>query len=443
MKALLFFVLAFFCLHFTYAQVGINTTNPNALLDISASNTNSPSNTDGILIPKVDNFPVVVPTANQNGMIVFVTGNGSPEQGFYFWDYPAATWTKIDGELKKLDEGNGYGWRLKNSNPTNYGNIGFNAIDLSYSATAGTTNGALGLSAFGAGFETRVDGDYATAFGYRTQASGNRSVAIGNVVVASGYTAVALGNSATSSGYVSFSTGQLTNASGSIATAMGDGTTASGTRSTAMGYNTQSQGYATTTLGEGTIAKSLACLSIGAYNLGLGGTGSIYIDTEPIFEVGNGTDSSNRNNALTILKNGTITAPSFDIAEITDSKALITKEFADANYTVETVETPTNATLNSGWTNYSATYESAGYYKHNNRVYLRGLLRNTNPIVGSGTVIFTLPSGYRPSKRKICTAMQNGGIRVDIDTNGQVIYQAGDSVLYDFFSLEGISFDLF
>jgi hypothetical protein len=36
-------------------------------------------------------------------------------------------------------------------------------------------------------------------------------------------------------------------------------------------------------------------------------------------------------NALTVLKNGTITAPSFDISEIIDDKALITKEYFEAN----------------------------------------------------------------------------------------------------------------
>ena len=36
----------------------------------------------------------------------------APSKWFYFWDYPAATWTKIDGELKTRWS-NGYGWRLK------------------------------------------------------------------------------------------------------------------------------------------------------------------------------------------------------------------------------------------------------------------------------------------------------------------------------------------
>ena len=56
-----------------------------------------------------------------------------------------------------------------------------------------------------------------------------------------------------------------------------------------------------------------------------------WVDTDPIFEIGNGTTPGSLSNALTVLKNGTVMAPSFDLAEITDDKALITKEYADTN----------------------------------------------------------------------------------------------------------------
>lgn len=79
----------------TWAQVGIGNTNPNATLDISASNVAIPSNTDGILVPRVDNFPVTSPTASQNGMLVFVTGNGTPTKGFYYWDQYTTSWIGI------------------------------------------------------------------------------------------------------------------------------------------------------------------------------------------------------------------------------------------------------------------------------------------------------------------------------------------------------------
>ena len=43
------------------AQVGINTTSPNAQLDIVASDTATPSNADGLLIPRINAFPVKYP----------------------------------------------------------------------------------------------------------------------------------------------------------------------------------------------------------------------------------------------------------------------------------------------------------------------------------------------------------------------------------------------
>ncbi|WP_456438434.1 beta strand repeat-containing protein [Psychroserpens sp.] len=80
------------------AQVGIGNTDPKAALDISATNVATPNNTDGILIPRIDEFPAVNPTAAQNGMLVFVTGNGTPTKGFYYWDQSTNSWiTVTDG----------------------------------------------------------------------------------------------------------------------------------------------------------------------------------------------------------------------------------------------------------------------------------------------------------------------------------------------------------
>ncbi|WP_310992762.1 tail fiber domain-containing protein [Aequorivita marina] len=85
-----FFLLALSCS--ALAQVGINTTDPKASLDIQSSNQATPSNNDGILIPKIDEFPTTNPTADQDGIMVFATGNGTPTKGFYFWDQTATTW---------------------------------------------------------------------------------------------------------------------------------------------------------------------------------------------------------------------------------------------------------------------------------------------------------------------------------------------------------------
>lgn len=80
---------------FALSQVGIGTTNPNALLDIESSNQALPSNTDGILIPKVDEYPAIDPTAAQDGMMLFATGGGSVAKGFYYWDNSTTSWIPL------------------------------------------------------------------------------------------------------------------------------------------------------------------------------------------------------------------------------------------------------------------------------------------------------------------------------------------------------------
>lgn len=82
------------------AQVGIGTTSPNATLDIRSSNQATPSNTDGILIPKVDAFPATNPTATQQGMLVYLTiAVGSKLPGFYYWDNTSTSWIGINSTV--------------------------------------------------------------------------------------------------------------------------------------------------------------------------------------------------------------------------------------------------------------------------------------------------------------------------------------------------------
>ncbi len=88
------------------AQVGIGTTNPNATLDIRSSNQASPSNTDGLLIPKIDNFPTANPIAAQDGMMVYLTGNGATAKGFYYWDNTVSNWIAVLNSAGWQETGN-------------------------------------------------------------------------------------------------------------------------------------------------------------------------------------------------------------------------------------------------------------------------------------------------------------------------------------------------
>ena len=58
------------------------------------------------------------------------------------------------GQLGPLTENGIIGQRLLISNASNHGNIGFNAIDLSYSEFSSNTKGATGSYSFATGYQT-------------------------------------------------------------------------------------------------------------------------------------------------------------------------------------------------------------------------------------------------------------------------------------------------
>ncbi|MDR6195331.1 hypothetical protein [Siphonobacter sp. SORGH_AS_0500] len=79
-----------------YAQLGVGTSTPKAQLDVTASNPSTPSNTDGLLIPRVSAFSATNPTAEQNGMMVFLkTASGNKLPGFYYWNESTKAWKSV------------------------------------------------------------------------------------------------------------------------------------------------------------------------------------------------------------------------------------------------------------------------------------------------------------------------------------------------------------
>lgn len=88
-----------------FSQVGIGTTNPNATLDIRSSNQASPSNLDGIIVPKVDVFPTGV-GVNQDAMLVYLTTVvGAYTPGFYYYNHSTTAWLPIGGSVvEKIDD---------------------------------------------------------------------------------------------------------------------------------------------------------------------------------------------------------------------------------------------------------------------------------------------------------------------------------------------------
>ena len=168
--------------------------------------------------------------------------------------------------------------------------------------------------------DTSATGAFTVAMGYQTEASGTFSTAMGRGTTASGYTSTAMGLETTASGYTSTAMGYITTASGDDSTALGYYTEASGNASTALGRETTASGYTSTAMGRETTASDYASLVIGQYNL-LGST-LTYSNTQfsaenTAFVIGNGADTNNRSDALTVLFDGTtnvagsVTATSF------------------------------------------------------------------------------------------------------------------------------------
>ncbi|OUS02495.1 hypothetical protein A9Q86_03040 [Flavobacteriales bacterium 33_180_T64] len=295
----------------------------------------------------------------------------------------ATTAANVSG-LEKITENGNTGWRLLNTDTNNYGDTGQWAVDLSHQQINTNENGATAFASFAAGLNTKVSGSYSMAMGNGTIASGANSTALGAYNVDNASTIFAVGNGspdvgsgperknaltlnvgfgsgvdfiignsqfdddpttqnddvkfffsgqkgAFRAGKVSFTAGDEWNYDniGNYSTAFGNGTIAFGSQSFAAGSETNASGYASTALGVSTTAPSSSETAIGRYNTDYTPTDTA---TDRLFVIGNGLNSSNRSNALTVLKNGTITAPSFDIAEIIDDKALVTKEFSDFNY---------------------------------------------------------------------------------------------------------------
>jgi len=175
MKNLIIIILVFFGMIGAKAQVGIANTNPQASLDISASNPAAPSNTDGILVPRIDEFPATDPVAASDGLMVFATGSGSVSKGFYYWDEGTTSWVAATGakQINELTDGR------SDSDGSNDGSSVFLGLDAGISDNL-TDNRSVGI-----GFEA-----------LRMNTNGRDNIGIGNQTLRSnlnGFSNIAIG----------------------------------------------------------------------------------------------------------------------------------------------------------------------------------------------------------------------------------------------------------
>lgn len=150
---------------------------------------------------------------------------------------------------------------------------------------------SIGLYSFASGLNTRAQGFGATAMGRDTEATNSYAFASGFFSNADGQYSTAMGFN--------------TDAFGLGSSAFGYSTDAEVNYTTAMGYFAEAQAIYSIALGNSVQAQSYSSMAVGRYNIG-GGDAVSWIQSDPIFEIGNGTGPSSRSNALTVLKNGNV-----------------------------------------------------------------------------------------------------------------------------------------
>lgn len=191
------------------------------------------------------------------------------------------------------------------------------AIAINSFATGDQTN-AFSANSFAIGSRTLVTatnamamGDQAAAAGvnslaagFRTDATEPNAVAMGDRTEASGTAAFAMGQQTVASGPNSFAIGDHTEASGGRSFAIGGYSKATGTSSFAGGGSSEANGTAAVAFGDHTIANVSNQLAIGRYNV----ISNVQPNDDNIsfraFQVGNGTNTDNRNDAAYIRYNG-------------------------------------------------------------------------------------------------------------------------------------------
>jgi hypothetical protein len=252
-------------------NVGINTLHPNAsaILDIE-------SNNRGLLIPRMTAAQRTAIATPATGLMVFDTDANT----FYFFNGTA--WSGIDtkSELERITEAGKTGHRILNRLPANYGDIGQDAVDLSFSGIPSSTLGATGNLSFATGQHTTASGFASTAMGISTSATGSYSVALG-----AGSTSVGLAT--TTLGFNSRATGSFSLAAGSNTQAVGASSFAMGEQSYALGLYSVAMGQRDSAMGNGSFAMGMLNLAIGDNSVALGLSDTALADYA--FAAGNNT----------------------------------------------------------------------------------------------------------------------------------------------------------
>jgi trimeric autotransporter adhesin len=195
----LFFLYLIFLSITGYSQVGINTTTPASQLDIKAGNPALPTNIDGVLIPRINSFPAINPTLDQDAMMVYLTTVFSGNQpGFYYWENASSSWVPVGGRIGWSLNGNTINGATEFIGTVNDKDIVFKRFNTR-AGLIGVTNTSFGEESlkstntglYNAGFGSyslnrNTIGEQNTAMGrsaLRQNTTGSQNVAIGTAAM--------------------------------------------------------------------------------------------------------------------------------------------------------------------------------------------------------------------------------------------------------------------
>lgn len=224
-------------------------------------------------------------------------------------------------------------------NPVITRGSGLNSI---MSVNPSEPNVASGEKSIAIGTANQATARGAIALGVLNIASAQNAIAIGNKIQnkpanqATNLGAIAIGSSTQATGLYAVSVGNQTIASGGAAFAAGNFTEASGTFGVATGYATEAEARYSAAFGNSTDATGGASFVIGAFNEPDANAVDSTHGQESrkyIFIVGNGTDDSNRSNAMTVDWDGnTVVAGKMTVgAAPVNDLDVATKKYVDDN----------------------------------------------------------------------------------------------------------------
>ena len=108
------------------------------------------------------------------------------------------------------------------------------------------------------------------------------------------------------------------------------------------------------------------------------------------------------------------------------------------------VETALPLPYTAQWEDYNVGFQKGTFYKHNDRVFLNGLVRKgggfPDTLYSNIDTLCVLPEGYRPWNRVIVYGKhQSNNVRLNIKTDGTIWFVYGTESI-NWVSLDGVSF---